>query len=190
MNEVLMSATDRPALRRALRSARRGLGAEEQRQAALAACRAVKEAGLLRAGARIGAYLPIDGELDPRPLIAAAERRGCRVYLPVIDDFRRRRMHFASGGEVIAPRWLDLVIMPAVAIDACGNRLGMGAGFYDRHFAFLRRRDHWRRPRLVAFVHEFQLLLELPARAWDVPAWGIVTPAGFQRCRPFAHEGD
>ncbi|MBP6513649.1 MAG: 5-formyltetrahydrofolate cyclo-ligase [Steroidobacteraceae bacterium] len=189
MNQVTMPVDDRRELRRALRSARRGLGAEEQRIAALAACRAFTAAGLLRPGARIAAYLPMDGELDPRPLIAAATRRGCRVYLPVIDDFRRRRMHFAMDGRTIAPRWLDLVIVPAVAIDPSGNRLGMGAGFYDRHFAFLAQRSHWRHPRLVALVHEFQLLPELPSHAWDVPVWGIVTPAGFQRSRPHEPQG-
>jgi len=69
-----------------------------------------------------------------------------------------------AGASRIVPRSLDLVLMPLVAFDSQLNRLGMGAGYFDRRFAFLRRRNTWRRPKLVGIAYEFQHVASLPAR--------------------------
>jgi 5-formyltetrahydrofolate cyclo-ligase len=71
--------------------------------------------------------------------------------------------------------------VPLVGFDADGNRLGMGAGFYDRHFAFLRHRRAWHRPLLIGLAFERQRVARLPAAAHDVPLWGVVTERGFYR---------
>ena len=71
----------------------------------------------------------------------------------------------------IDPRWLDLVLVPLVGFDARGHRLGMGAGLYDRHFAFLRHRRAWRRPRLLGLAFEAQKVARLAEAAHDVPLW-------------------
>lgn len=192
----------RRALRRECRARRRALPPEHRRAAAEAAARALVASRLLRRGARVAVYLPADAELDPGPIVAAARARGCRVYVPVIVDARRARMRF---GPIDAPRraWrlnryghaepgrlpsllrsavdLDLVLVPLVAFDAAGHRLGMGGGYYDRAFAFLRRRVHWRRPRLVGLAYECQRVPALPAMPWDVPLWGVLTEAGLLR---------
>jgi 5-formyltetrahydrofolate cyclo-ligase len=54
----------------------------------------------------------------------------------------------------------------------------MGAGFYDRHFAYLRHRKYWRRPLLIGLAFEVQRLDRLPAQPHDVPLWRIVTERG------------
>jgi 5-formyltetrahydrofolate cyclo-ligase len=54
----------------------------------------------------------------------------------------------------------------------------MGAGFYDRHFAWLRHRQYWRRPLLVGIAFEIQRLERLPPQPHDVPLWRIVTEQG------------
>ena len=64
------------------------------------------------------------------------------------------------------------------AFDASGERLGMGAGFYDRHFSFLKHRSAWRRPRLLGLAYEFQRTSGIDVRPWDVPLWGVVTELG------------
>jgi len=188
--------TDDPrrALRQQLRARRRDLGAAEREHAAGAADKRLADLGLPRPGSRVAAYLPMDGELDPALIIARALSRGCEVYAPVITRFRERRMRFArldgrasvnrwgiaepATDGSIDGRWLDLVLVPCVAFDAAGNRLGMGAGFYDRHFAFLRRRSTWTRPRLVGLAYEFQHVAGLAPRPWDVPLWRVITESG------------
>ena len=73
---------------------------------------------------------------------------------------------------------MDLVLAPLVAFDRTGTRLGMGGGFYDRAFAFLRDpayRGH--RPVLLGLGYEFQQTAELVRQAWDVPLEAAVTEA-------------
>jgi 5-formyltetrahydrofolate cyclo-ligase len=80
-----------------------------------------------------------------------------------------------DAGDTIDARWLDLVLMPLVGFDADGNRLGMGAGFYDRKFAFLRHRRAWRRPLLLGIAFDAQRVERFDAALHDVPLWGVVT---------------
>jgi 5-formyltetrahydrofolate cyclo-ligase len=178
-----------------MRAARRGLGEAARRAAAEGVAANLARLGLPRPRTRLGAYLPMDGELDPGPVVELARRRGCEVHVPVVTSFRSRRMRFVplARGRSLRPnrwgidepeglgssgRWLDLVLVPCVAFDERGARLGMGAGFYDRHFSFLLRRRAWQRPRLLGLAHELQRLPQLDQAAWDVPLWGIVSEAG------------
>ncbi|MGQ0383108.1 MAG: 5-formyltetrahydrofolate cyclo-ligase [Gammaproteobacteria bacterium] len=175
-----MTETDKAGLRRRLRAARRAIGAGEREAAALAVDATLMRMGLPRPGSRIAAYRAMDGEIDPLPVVQRAIASGCTVHFPVIENFRGARMRFAEpAGDGFASgnasRWLDLVLVPLVGFDADGRRLGMGAGFYDRHFAFLRHRRTWRRPRLLGLAFDLQRVPHLPADAHDVPLWGIVT---------------
>ncbi len=169
---------DRPALRRRLRAARRAVPQSQRPSAAVAIDRALAGLGLPRPGTRISAFHPFDGEIDPSVAIRRARALGCRVYYPVITCLRARRMRFVEpgdAGDTIDARWLDLVLMPLVGFDAHGNRLGMGAGFYDRKFAFLRHRRAWRRPLLLGIAFESQRMERFDAAPHDVPLWGVVT---------------
>ncbi len=78
---------------------------------------------------------------------------------------------------------LDALILPLLAFDTQGQRLGMGGGFYDRSLAALRHRRRWRRPRLLGVAHGFQEVSELPREPWDVPLDGIVTEQGYRSFR-------
>ena len=179
-------------LRRSLRARRDALDAKTRRAAADVIARSVDSLGLLGAGRRVGIYLPLGGEVDTRPILDLARRRDCRVYAPVITSFLRRSLRFAplrpnrvhtnrwgilepDRRDTIHGRWLDVVITPCVAFDAGGARLGLGAGFYDRHFAFLRWRVHWRRPLLVGVAYECQRVEALAQAPWDVPLTAVVT---------------
>jgi 5-formyltetrahydrofolate cyclo-ligase len=181
-----MTDGDRPALRRRLRAARRAVATTDRPGAAAAIDAALRSLGLPRPGTRISAYRPMDGEIDPAIVLRRASALGCEVHYPVITSLRGRRMQFATeggGAEGLAQvvrsgHWLDLVLVPLVGFDARGNRLGMGGGFYDRHFAFLRNRRAWRRPLLIGIAFDVQRVPRLSDAAHDVPLWGIVTERG------------
>jgi len=82
--------------------------------------------------------------------------------------------------ELIDPRTLDLVLTPLVAFDRSGNRIGVGAGYYDRCFAFLWRRRHWFKPKLIGTAYALQCIDPIDPNPWDVPLWGAVTEDGFE----------
>ncbi|MBO0492443.1 5-formyltetrahydrofolate cyclo-ligase [Pseudomonas sp. Marseille-Q1929] len=185
----------RPQLRRMLRKARRELSPSEQRKAALGLYRQLAQQPLFRRAKHISLYLPTDGEIDPRLLLRAAQRRGKATYLPVLSAWPRTKMVFqrVRPGEKLLPNrfrileprvnigqqrkvWaLDLVLLPLVGFDDVGGRLGMGGGFYDRSLAYLARRKSWRKPTLLGLAHECQKVERLAQASWDVPLAGTVT---------------
>lgn len=185
----------RPQLRRMLRKARRALTPSEQRKAAHGLYRQLAQQPLFRRAKHISLYLPTDGEIDPRLLLRAAQRRGKATYLPVLSAWPRTKMVFQrvrpgdklqpNRFRILEPRvnakhqrqvWaLDLVLLPLVGFDDAGGRLGMGGGFYDRSLAYLARRQHWRKPTLLGLAHECQKVDRLAQASWDVPLAGTVT---------------
>ncbi|WP_077044718.1 5-formyltetrahydrofolate cyclo-ligase [Pseudomonas sp. KK4] len=185
----------RPQLRRMLRKARRALTASQQRQAARGLYRQLAQQPLFRRAKHISLYLPTDGEIDPRLLLRAAQRRGKATYLPVLSAWPRTKMVFQRirPGEKLKPNrfrileprhnlarqrkvWaLDLVLLPLVGFDDVGGRLGMGGGFYDRSLSYLARRKDWRKPTLLGLAHECQKVQRLDQASWDVPLKGTVT---------------
>lgn len=192
---------DRPQQRRQLRALRRSLDPCERRQRNAALYRSLFSQPLFRNSRRIAVYLPADGEVDTAAIVARAWALGKQVYLPVLVPFLHNRLWFAryephtplvrNRYGIAEPRpvhsrrilahALDLVLTPLVGFDTEGNRLGMGGGFYDRSFAFLDRRRHWRKPRLVGLAYDFQRLPQLPAQPWDVPLSAVVTDAAWYR---------
>jgi 5-formyltetrahydrofolate cyclo-ligase len=91
------------------------------------------------------------------------------------------RIREPLGGPIRAPRELDVVFMPLVGFDRRGNRIGMGRGFYDRHFAHRLRQFHWRRPLLVGLAYDVQEVAALPHGWHDVPLDAIVTESSIRR---------
>jgi 5-formyltetrahydrofolate cyclo-ligase len=191
------SAIERRQLRRELRARRRAIQGNARRQAAIRLARRVDAARWLRPGRRIGLYLAMDEEIDTAPLLQLARQRGCLIALPRITSVRHDRMRFFApgdgigrgafgileprGGRMLPARELDVVFMPLVGFDARGNRIGMGRGFYDRHFAHRLRLAHWRRPLLVGLAYGVQQVDALPLAAHDVPVDAIVTESSTYR---------
>jgi 5-formyltetrahydrofolate cyclo-ligase len=85
----------------------------------------------------------------------------------------------ASATVRISPRDLDAVLMPVVGFDRHGNRLGMGAGYYDRALRHLRDGSRrWRRPRLVGLAFACQEVERIVPSTWDIPLDVVVTERG------------
>jgi 5-formyltetrahydrofolate cyclo-ligase len=192
---LVTKRNEKSELRHELRARRRALDPTQRAQAAERVCRNLVEARLFRVSRRIACYWANDGEIDPRAIVAHAQRLGKRVYLPVLSRVWHDRLWFAQvtadmklrynrfgilephvpARALVRARALDLILVPLVGFDGAGNRLGMGGGFYDRSLAFLAWRRHWRKPHLVGLAYEFQRLARLPANAWDVPLAAVVT---------------
>ena len=187
-------SSDRSLLRAELRAKRRALLPDERASASRQFARILRRSNLLRPGRRVAVYVAHDREADPSAIVRLARRNRCALYLPAIADYRRRRMEFRRyardtrlrpnrygiaeperAAPRIAVRHLDLVLVPLVAVDPSGTRLGTGAGFYDRCLQHLRAGRRWRRPKLIGLGYEFQRVATLEARAWDVPLDALLT---------------
>lgn len=187
---------ERSRLRKALRQARRSLDEESRAVGERAMCRRILGLGAYRQARTVAVYYAFDGEPSIARVAEAAARHGKRVYAPVIV---RQHMFFAPIGRgallrsnvfgipepalerLIDARYLDLVLAPLVGFDERGVRMGMGRGYYDRAFRFLRHRKSWTRPKLVGVAWSFQQVAVLPKQPWDIPLWGAVTESTFHR---------
>jgi 5-formyltetrahydrofolate cyclo-ligase len=83
--------------------------------------------------------------------------------------------------DCLAPEQLDLVLIPLLAFDARGNRVGMGGGWYDRSFAY--RLQRTAKPFMVGVAYAFQQVDAIAAEPWDVPLDAVVTEHGIVRTR-------
>jgi 5-formyltetrahydrofolate cyclo-ligase len=193
------SPPSRAALRRRFRGRRRSLTTSDQQRHAAAVARHFLVSGLCLRGRTVGLYLANDGEVDLAGLLSRLLRMRKRVALPVVHDdgrmsFRRcratttllpNRYGIPEPGRTaptVAPLALDVLLLPLVAFDAAGTRLGMGAGYYDRYLA---RLPGTLRPYLIGVAHEVQRSDDpLPRNRWDVPLDGVLTERGWQPIQP------
>lgn len=187
------SLLDRHALRQHVRHLRRALTEEQQVQAAaLLAGHAVNFAPLANAR-HIALFLSVDGEINTRPLIAKLWQQKKQIYLPVLHPFAAGHLLFLryTPETVLTPNklripeppldirslitldQLDVMMVPLVAFDSSGQRLGMGGGFYDRTL------QNWRQHRFlpVGVAHDCQQVEQLPTAEWDVPLPAVLTPS-------------
>jgi 5-formyltetrahydrofolate cyclo-ligase len=187
---------ERHALRHQLRHQRRTLSKIQRQHAAQQLAIQFDRHRLLKPGLHIAVYLAMPGEFDLKALIARAQARRCHLYVPHIINAARRQMRFIPllvnsplqrhrwgmpqlhrlSRRMISIRQLDMVLVPIVAFDANGNRLGMGAGFYDRHLAGVAR-SQWR-PRIIGVAYAMQQVAHIPTLAHDVPLPWVMTEQG------------
>ncbi|MEH6627461.1 MAG: 5-formyltetrahydrofolate cyclo-ligase [Motiliproteus sp.] len=186
---------DRRHLRQQMRNKRRSLTPKQQAKAAQRLQRLLSRHPLLLCRQRIGVYLASDGEISAQPLIDWALQAGKSVYLPVLHPIRHNRLWFvryypgcpmrvnkygiAEPCGKLNPRvpaWaLNLVLLPLVAFDTQGGRLGMGGGYYDRTFAYKQRSNALKGPKLLGLAHELQKTERLDMASWDIPLAGVAT---------------
>ena len=185
-----------------MRAARRALTVYQQRVASRNLCNRLADSAAIRSAQHIGIYWPMDGEVDLRPLLQRFP--GKRFYLPVLPQRPRTQLTFHRWrGEPLryrnrfgipepivgkpqhaprVPHFLDLVLLPLVAFDPRGGRLGMGAGLYDRTFAF-KHRLPGNGPRLIGVAHQLQCVDFLPVDSWDIPLAMVATDCRLYHCR-------
>ena len=146
----------------------------------------------------IAAFLSFDGEPDLRLGLAELERSGATLVLPVVHEapgrntmvFRRWStgdplqanrfgiLEPVAGSEVPLPQ-IELVLIPMVGWDRGGNRLGMGASYYDRALQPFTDADA---PRRVGVAYAAQEIDRVPVDPWDVPLHIVLNEHGWFDC--------
>jgi 5-formyltetrahydrofolate cyclo-ligase len=102
-------------------------------------------------------------------------------FAPYTPGMAMRSNRFGILEPQVHPRhWrraqdLDLILLPLVAFDLHGHRVGMGGGFYDRSLAFRAHRVHRVKPHLIGLAHELQKVAAVNAQHWDIPLDAIAT---------------
>ena len=194
---------EKRALRRFLRRQRQALSLHEQHLASQRLCQYLKTLPEIRRARRLSLYLPVNGEIDPMPLLPWLRKRNVDIYLPVLRPFSTNTLwfvayrpdtpmvknrfgiwepdlRFSAQRRNRLPAWaLDTLIVPLVGFDANANRMGMGGGFYDRSLAFMHRSGP--SPTLIGVAHACQQVASLPVEPWDVPLKAVVSDQGCLR---------
>ncbi|HSD70928.1 MAG TPA: 5-formyltetrahydrofolate cyclo-ligase [Woeseiaceae bacterium] len=141
----------------------------------------------------VACYLSIGCEVDTSAIILRAWRMKKRIFVP--DTRHGARMTFReirpdseysngpfgiqepTGGLVMEAGMFDLVIVPVVAFDSANRRIGMGGGFYDRTFSFLRHRRIFLKPKLVGVAFARQRVDQIAPNPWDIRLFRVITEA-------------
>ncbi|MEU6126447.1 5-formyltetrahydrofolate cyclo-ligase [Streptomyces sp. NPDC047123] len=190
-------------LRRDFLAVRSGLTGDDARTAAAVLAERALELPELAGARTVAAYVSVGGEPGTRALLDALHARGTRVLLPVLlpdNDLDWGRYGGAGSltpvqhqgkmrllepsGDRLGPDAVlaaDAVLLPGLAVDARGMRLGRGGGSYDRVLARLERADA--DPALVVLLYDSEVVARVPAEAHDRPVHAVVTPSGVRRFR-------
>jgi 5-formyltetrahydrofolate cyclo-ligase len=187
------SMIQRQVIRQQVRHLRRAMTDEQQAQAAEQLAELALNYAPITDARNVALFLSVDGELNTRPLIARLWHLKKAVYLPVLHPFSPGNLLFLRYSpdtplhtnklripeppldirQLITLDQLDLMMVPLVAFDQHGQRLGMGGGFYDRTL------QNWRQHGFlpVGLAHDCQQVDSLPVAEWDVPLPAVMTPS-------------
>jgi 5-formyltetrahydrofolate cyclo-ligase len=194
------STSSKQALRQQFRQARRELSLTDQNQAAQQLLTQMLTANLLEKQLRVAVYLSQDGEISCQALINWCWNNGVETYLPVLDTVKPGYLLFLpytpqtplvanqygipepklEPDAIISVTELCIVMLPLVAFDPVGHRLGMGGGFYDRTLSGKIRPDLVTSgdfPQLYGLAHDCQQAQKLHTDSWDIPLDKIITPS-------------
>ena len=178
-----------------LKLARKHLSQQQQSLAALKLALRIACHPSYKHARVIAGYNAINGEISLAPLMELALAQGKQWLIPNIKKnilqfktFNRRTKirpnQFGIGEAPHAPAQainnIDLFLCPLVAFDACGNRIGMGGGFYDRTLkAQLKKRS----PYVFGVAHDLQQVSRILPNSWDIALEGIFTPTRFLKSK-------
>jgi 5-formyltetrahydrofolate cyclo-ligase len=188
-------------LRRELLSVRNRLPENDVDETARALAERALELPELAHARTVAAYVSVGSEPGTRALLDALRARGVRVLLPAllpnndldwgeyagpgslarVQHGGKMALFEPSGARLGADAVTaaDVVLLPGLAVDARGMRLGRGGGSYDRVLARLERAGA--HPRLVVLLYDTEVVAQVPAEAHDKPVHAVVTPSGVRR---------
>lgn len=144
---------------------------------------------LERYGPIVSGYWPIGSEIDPRPLLSRLHGAGARLCLPRVGDDGQLEFRAWAPGDTLTPAKFglmepgtdqielqpSLLLLPLLAFDTSGGRLGYGKGHYDRALEALRADG---RAFACGLAFDGQRVEAVPSEAHDQPLDWVVTPGG------------
>ncbi|MGX2995244.1 5-formyltetrahydrofolate cyclo-ligase [Streptomyces sp. JNUCC 64] len=199
---------DKRGLRRRVLGMRSALPEGDVEKTSLVLASRARELTELARARTVAAYVSVGSEPGTLPLLDELHARGVRVLLPVLLedndlDWGRyegpesltgvRRAGRMTLWEPHGPRLgpdavlaADVVLLPGLAVDGRGTRLGRGGGSYDRVLTRLERSGA--DPALVVLLYDAEVVPRVPGEPHDRPVHAVVTPSGVTRFRePDAH---
>jgi len=188
-----LNLPERQNIRIHVRQLRRALTPEQQQLAAMQVAEHALNFPPVQQARKIALFLAVDGELNTRPLITRLWQHKQEVYLPVLHPFAKGQLLFIRYDaatpltpnrlaipeptldirNLVTLNELDVLMVPLVAFDSQGQRLGMGGGFYDRTL------QNWQQHGFlpIGLAHDCQWVEALPVAKWDVPLPAMITPS-------------
>lgn len=187
------------SLRQQIIDLRKGLDPLLQLQQSAQIATSLIQHAVWQGAQHIACYLAYKAEVDTKPIIQAAWRQNKQIYLPslaesITDYTMEFSQYWASTAleknryGILQPAYkavnnrisvknLDIILIPLVAYDKLGNRLGMGEGFYDRALNF-KQTAGIIQPLIIGLAYNFQQVERVPTETWDVKLDGVVTENG------------
>ncbi|MCB9616271.1 MAG: 5-formyltetrahydrofolate cyclo-ligase [Sandaracinus sp.] len=174
-------------LRRRMRAVRKGLPREARAERSRKIGERLLEVPELASAKVVAAFVAIHGEVNLAPAVQRLRERGVAIALPRVDlEEQAIVLHAHEPGDVLdesgfgvpepspdAPRVdlasVDVVLVPGLAFDPNGFRIGYGKGYYDQLLPTLPNAFR------LAVGYDFQLVVEVPSLPHDVPVQAIVT---------------
>jgi 5-formyltetrahydrofolate cyclo-ligase len=181
--------TDKSQLRRQMRQIRQAEHHANGDAAAESLAQHLIRSDIFKPSSRIGVYIAIGSEISLDPAIMTWRARGMHLFAPITRDdqplrFAALENDIVAGpfgtwqppndARTIAPAELDVVLVPLLAFDDRGNRLGQGGGFYDRSF-----NADQKTPLRLGIGYAVQRILQIPTEAHDVTLHAVCTEQGW-----------
>ena len=169
---------DKKALRKIIREQKRAMSPAQIETASEKLVQMFLETDLYRQAKTVYGYLPYNQEVRTVPILEQALLDGKRVAVPKVYEDEMRFIYLPDLSQVstgyagipepiadepVADDPTALVLMPGLAFDREGHRIGYGGGFYDKFLSL--EPDH----PTIALCYDFQIVEELPTEEFDIP---------------------
>jgi 5-formyltetrahydrofolate cyclo-ligase len=186
-----VSSATKAELRARIRAARAARSPGERAALANQLCSVLLDTTAVGTAGTVAAYVAVGTEPGTGPLLESLRDRGTRVLLPLLEPDGDLDWADYTGvdGLVTAAHMLqeptgprlgrdaaaaaDVIVVPALAVDRAGHRLGRGGGAYDRVLSRLGGAVF-----SIALVHDGEVVDVLPVDSWDIPVSAAATPTG------------
>ncbi|XBC44217.1 MAG: 5-formyltetrahydrofolate cyclo-ligase [Buchnera aphidicola (Schlechtendalia peitan)] len=188
-----MFYTRRAFIRQYFRNIRQKLTLEERKMSSVNISDIAFSCKKISSSKNIAIFMSFDGEIDTNILIKQFWEKNYSVFLPIVDPDYKKTLLFAKyfpstllqlnqfnilepvitkKEDILFHSDMDVIIVPLVAFDKFGYRLGMGGGFYDKILI------NWKKEGFfpIGLAYNFQLMNKIIPASWEVPLPAVITP--------------